>query len=210
MRELKELLCEGERIYELTRCASSSVYFIGPETDDINHMDVSGALEDTLHRMLDAEFTEEEIAEHLCAYQDSDAMDDDDCYYIDLDYVIYDFYPMSILDTGIHYEEPRHTYTVHFFDTVICKNLVIKDDSTDGEILEAMQEKLGINPEGALFWAAQLVRISLPSVTSLCVPGIRRMRSRWPGRQHRHSLLPCLAKSSHRLRWRCYFLSRFF
>ena len=145
MRELKELLCEGERIYELTRCASSSVYFIGPETDDINHMDVSGALEDTLHRMLDAEFTEEEIAEHLCAYQDSDAMDDDDCYYIDLDYVIYDFYPMSILDTGIHYEEPRHTYTVHFFDTVICKNLVIKDDSTDGEILEAMQEKLGIN-----------------------------------------------------------------
>ena len=62
----------------------------------------------------------------------------------------------------------------------------------------------------ALFWAAQLVRISLPSVTSLCVPGIRRMRSRWPGRQHRHSLLPCLAKSSHRLRWRCCFLSRFF
>ena len=61
-----------------------------------------------------------------------------------------------------------------------------------------------------LFWAAQLVRISLPSVTSLCVPGIRRMRSRWPGRQHRHSLLPCLAKSSHRLRWRCCFLSRFF
>ena len=48
------------------------------------------------------------------------------------------------------------------------------------------------------------------SVTSLCVPGIRRMRSRWPGRQHRHSLLPCLAKSSHRLRWRCCFLSRFF
>ena len=104
MRELKELLCEGERVYELTRCASSSVYFIGPETDDINHMDVSGALEDTLHRMVDAGFTEEEIAEHLCAYQDSDAMDDDDCYYIDLDYVIYDFYPMSILDTGIHYE----------------------------------------------------------------------------------------------------------
>lgn len=50
----------------------------------------------------------------------------------------------------------------------------------------------------------------VPSVTSLCVPGIRRMRSRWPGRQHRHSLLPCLAKSSHRLRWRCCFLSRFF
>ena len=96
---------------------------------------------------MDAGFTEEEIAEHLCAYQDSDAMDDDDCYYIDLDYVIYDFYPMSILDTGIHYEEPRHTYTVHFFDTVICKNLVIKDDATDDEILEAMQEKLGINPE---------------------------------------------------------------
>lgn len=147
MRELKELLCEGERVYELTRCASSSVYFIGPETDDINHMDVSGALEDTLHRMVDAGFTEEEIAEHLCAYQDSDAMDDDDCYYIDLDYVIYDFYPMSIIDTGIHYEEPQHTYTVHFFDTVICKNLVIKDDATDDEILEAMQEKLGINPE---------------------------------------------------------------
>ena len=103
MRELKELLSEGERVYELTRCASSSVYFIGPETDDIDHMDVSGALEDTLHRMVDAGFTEEEIAEHLCAYQDSDAMDDDDCYYIDLDYVIYDFYPMSILDIGIHY-----------------------------------------------------------------------------------------------------------
>lgn len=65
MRELKELLCEGERVYELTRCASSPVYFIGPETDDIDHMDVSGALEDTLHRMLDVEFTEEEIAEHL-------------------------------------------------------------------------------------------------------------------------------------------------
>ena len=36
------------------------------------------------------------------------------------------------------------------------------------------------------------------------------MRSRWPGRQHRHSLLPCLAKSSHRLRWRCCFLSNNF
>ena len=36
---------------------------------------------------------------------------------------------------------------MHFFDTVICKNLVIKDDATDDEILEAMQEKLGINPE---------------------------------------------------------------
>lgn len=142
MRELKELLCEGERVYELTRCASSYVYFIGPETDDINHMDVSGALEDTLHRMVDAGFTEEEIAEHLCAYQDSDAMDDDDCYYIDLDYVIYDFYPMSIIDTGIHYEESQHTYTVHFFDTVICKNLVIKDDGQTMKFLKPCRKSL--------------------------------------------------------------------
>ena len=44
MRKLKELLCEGERIYELTRCASSSVYFIGPETDDIDRMDILGFL----------------------------------------------------------------------------------------------------------------------------------------------------------------------
>ena len=142
MRELKELLCEGERVYELTRCASSSVYFIGPETDDINHMDVSGALEDTLHRMVDAGFTEEEIAEHLCAYQDSDAMDDDDCYYIDLDYVIYDFYPMSILDTGIHYEEPRHTYTVHFFDTVICKNLLSRTTRQTMKFLKPCKKNL--------------------------------------------------------------------
>lgn len=46
----------------------------------------------------------------------------------------------------------------------------------------------------ALFWAAQLVRISLPSVTSLCVPGIRRMRSRWPGRQHRLQFVAMLGK----------------
>ena len=126
MRELKELLSEGERVYELTRCASSSVYFIGPETDDIDHMDVSGALEDTLHRMVDAGFTEEEIAEHLCAYQDSDAMDDDDCYYIDLDYVIYDFYPMSILDIGIHTKRHSILILYIFLAQLSAKTLLLR------------------------------------------------------------------------------------
>ena len=39
--------------------------------------------------------------------------------------------------------------TVHFFDLPLSgkKPLFIKDDATDDEILEAMQEKLGINPE---------------------------------------------------------------
>lgn len=71
---------DGGRIYE----------FIGPEDMD-ERGDIAGAIEDTLHKMLDAGFNEEDIEIYLGAVKsnriDSD-LNSDDVIYIDLDYVI--------------------------------------------------------------------------------------------------------------------------
>ena len=54
MEILKELLKENEAIYEVTCCASKSTYIIGPVVEDINRdIDLSGCIEETLHRMLE-------------------------------------------------------------------------------------------------------------------------------------------------------------
>ena len=147
MRELKELLCEGERVYELTRCASSSVYFIGPETDDINHMDVSGALEDTLHRMVDAGFTEEKLQNiyvRIRILMQWMMMTVITLIWI-MSFMIF-IQCQSLIQVFI---TKNHGILIQCISLtpLSAKNLVIKDDATDDEILEAMQEKLGINPE---------------------------------------------------------------
>ena len=150
MEKLRILLGVDETIYEIERCAAASVYVIGPIVDDVERqLDVSGCIEDTLHRMIDAGCSEEEISETLSAKIDMDAFsgDDESVYSIDLGYVIYDFYPIQVIDTGNHYKRPSHEYTVHFWDKIICQHLEIPDDATDEEILEASTAILGINPD---------------------------------------------------------------
>lgn len=113
---LKGLLSEDETIYEIVRCAASPVYIIGPVVDDIERkLDLGGCIEDTLHRMLDAKYGDELILEALHASNVTKIGEEIDggTYYIDLGYVIYDFYPMQVIDTKHHYKRPSHEYVVH-------------------------------------------------------------------------------------------------
>ena len=92
---LKGLLSEDETIYEIVRCAASPVYVIGPVVDDIERkLDLGGCIEDTLHRMLDAECGDELILEALHASNVTEIGEkiDSGTYYIDLGYIIYDFF----------------------------------------------------------------------------------------------------------------------
>lgn len=138
---LKKLLGRDETIYEIERCAAAPIYVIGPVVEDIDRqLDISGCIEDTLHRMLEAGCDEKLVYEALHASLDYDTFgcDSDSDYSIDLGYVIYDFYPMHVIDTGNHYERPVHEYTVHFWDKVLCQHLEIPDDAADEEILTAV------------------------------------------------------------------------
>lgn len=38
-------------------------------------------------------------------------------------------------------------YTVHYWDTVLCKNFTVMEDATDEELLQAMGDKFGFNTE---------------------------------------------------------------
>ena len=38
-------------------------------------------------------------------------------------------------------------YTVHYWDTVLCKNFAVKEDATDEELLQVMGDKFGFNTE---------------------------------------------------------------
>ena len=150
MEVLRGLLSEDETIYEIARCVSAPIYIIGPVVDDIERkLDVSGCIEDTLHRLLDNKYGEDIISEALSAYLSSTCSEEFDAatYHIDLGYIIYDFYPLHVIDTGNHYKRPSHEYVVHFWDKIICKHLEIPDDPTDEEILGAISNLLGINPD---------------------------------------------------------------
>lgn len=150
MEILRGLLSEDETIYEVVRCAAAPIYIIGPIVDDIERkLDVSACIEDTLHRLLDNKYGEDIISEALSAYLSSTCSEESNAatYYIDLGYLIYDFYPLRAIDTGNHYKRPSHEYEVCFFDKIICKCLEIPDDPTDEEILEAVSNLIGINPD---------------------------------------------------------------
>lgn len=98
---LKKLLGRDETIYEIERCAAAPIYVIGPVVEDIDRqLDISGCIEDTLHRMLEAGCDEKLVYEALHASLDYDAFgcDSDSDYSIDLGYVIYDFYPMRVIE----------------------------------------------------------------------------------------------------------------
>lgn len=150
MEILKGLLGEDETIYEIVRCAAAPVYVIGPVVEDISRqLDIAGCIEDTLHRMLDAKCTDEQISEVMNTSKiDGDYFFfDGSMHYIDLGYIIYDFYPVSIIDTENHYKRPTHEYVLHYWDRIICQHLEIPDDATDEEILEAVTAVTGINPD---------------------------------------------------------------
>ena len=148
MEILKELLKENEAIYEITCCASKSTYVIGPVVEDIERdIDLSGCIEDTLRRMIKKGYADDDIFYVLSATKESTDDHHESDYYIDLGYVICDFYPTGIIQTGICYKQPMVTYAVHYWDTVLCKNFTVKEDSTDEELLKAMSDKFGFNTE---------------------------------------------------------------
>lgn len=149
MEILKELLKENEAIYEVTCCASKSTYIIGPVVEDINRdIDLSGCIEETLHRMLENGCLDSDIFCVLSATKEDTKQEQHESdYNIDLGYVICDFYPTGIVETGICYEQPMIAYTVHYWDTVLCKNFTVEEDATDEELLQAMGDKFGFNTE---------------------------------------------------------------
>lgn len=149
MEILKELLEEDEAIYEITCCASKSTYIIGPVVEDIERdIDMSACIEDTLHRMIKKKCSDDDIFCVLSATQENTKQENHESdYYIDLGYVICDFYPTGIIETGIRYEQPMVTYAVHYWDIVLCKNFAVKEDATDEELLQAMGDKFGFNTE---------------------------------------------------------------
>lgn len=148
MEQLKKLLTSDEAIYKISRCGGLPVYIVGPIVTDVDRqLDISGCIEDTLHRMLDAELSDADIFEVLHASKCDDTYDESVDYYIDMDYIIYSFLPIAVTDIGVHYERPVSVYTVHYWDKVLCKHLVLPDDTTDDEVLESLSNVLGINPD---------------------------------------------------------------
>lgn len=146
---LKTLLTENEAIYEISRDCERSIKVIGPQVRDVDrNLDITKCIEETLHRMLDAGCSDGEISEILDASTTNNYdIDDENDYYIDLDYVITNFHPISIQYTGIHYERPVSLYTAHHRLCVLCKHVTIPDEATDDEILDIMHDKFGIDQD---------------------------------------------------------------
>lgn len=148
--KLKKLMAEDEAIYEITRMAGSSIYCIGPKVNDVNRIDVSGCIEDTLHRMLEAKDDENYIYAILKAMKTASLPEEpeDFCstYYIDLGYVIFDFYPTSVIDTHIYYKRTSAEYTVYYWMNTICSHMDVYDEATDDEVLEAVASLISIDP----------------------------------------------------------------
>lgn len=146
---LESLLMEGEEVYEINRYSAPAVYMIGPKVDDVaRKLDVSGCIEDTLHRMIDKKCSEDDILDTMGAkkLKEQDYEEDSD-YYIDLDYVIPAFFPTSVVRTGVVYTRPSFIYTARYGDIVLCKQVRIFADSTDEEVLNVIHDKFGINQD---------------------------------------------------------------
>lgn len=88
MRDIRELLEEDDVLFRFTTTQNyyGYLYVIGESNSD----DISCQLEETLHRMIDADWSDEDIASTLGAHKvDSiEDYDEDDFICIDLDYVI--------------------------------------------------------------------------------------------------------------------------
>lgn len=147
--DMKELLTEGQAVYEIVCMTSSPIYIIGAYVEDIGcELDLSGCIESTLHTMIAAGWTADDIYSclraGLCTITD---VEDDSFYYIDLDYGIQDFTPMHVLYTSIIYEPEMISYTVRYYDKVLCSHFELTKDATDDEVLEQLEWKFGINPD---------------------------------------------------------------
>lgn len=118
---LRTILGEDEAIYRISRDypAMFPIYVIGPQTEDRDdpgrYLDISGCIEDTLHRVLDA-------GGDVWSILGADKYDPEDrnlfdengeplgnIYELDLGYAILDFYPVSI-EWEEDYEEPVISY----------------------------------------------------------------------------------------------------
>lgn len=147
--DMKELLTEGQAVYEIICMTSSPIYIIGAYVEDIGReLDLSGCIESTLHAMIAAGWTADDIYSclhaGLCTITD---VEDDSFYYIDLDYGIQDFTPTHVLYTSIIYEPEMISYTVRYYDKALCSHFELTKDATDDEVLEQLEWKFGINPD---------------------------------------------------------------
>ena len=166
---LRPLLEEGETIYLVGRCQAMPICIIGPYVDDIGkHLDVSGCIEGTLHRMLENGCSDDEIMVVLGAEKGTSYNEEKDDYYIDLDYVIQEFYPDSVNYSGIMYKRPQNTYLVSQVVKVhLTKdkwvvdiyndldNIAIPEDANDEEVFEALRdasylEKIGLEEDSLI------------------------------------------------------------
>lgn len=151
MNKLKKLLSEGEAIYVIERLTERPIYIIGDYSENPDReLDVSNCIEYTLHCMLDAGWSDDEISEILDTDKllASDTYDDESGdYYIDLNYVIYDFYPIGLSFSGIAYKRPTNSFKAYHKNNILCKNLIVPDNPTNDEILDVMHDKFGINPD---------------------------------------------------------------
>ena len=90
----KDIVGEGETVYAfyLEGMYWGAFRFVGPSDVSLDHMDIGGAIEDTLHRMLDEHMSEDAIRYHLGAVREDseDGVDweENGGHYIDLGYVL--------------------------------------------------------------------------------------------------------------------------
>lgn len=151
---LRPLLEEDETIYLVGRCQAMPICIIGPYVDDIGRkLDISGCIEETLHRMIENGCSDEEIRIVLDAQKGNVYDIEDGDYYIDLYYIIREFYPVSVDYSGILYERPQNTYSViqilkaHLAQDEwvvdvykdLDVNFTISEDANDEEVFDSLR-----------------------------------------------------------------------
>lgn len=91
-RNISTFYDEDERVASFVTDKNYYVkrFFIIPKSPDIDYIDIAGCIEDTLHRLIDADMDDEGIFEVLGAEKitEDNPFDEDEDYYVDLDYFI--------------------------------------------------------------------------------------------------------------------------
>lgn len=111
--KLKELLEEDEAVYALRiqTYPNQISYFIGPDVDDTDWLDIFACIEDTLHRVLGAGWGDSQIWETVSLRKGMAGEGDID---IDLGYILPNIgeYPGSVEPTYVKYVAPCDRYKV--------------------------------------------------------------------------------------------------
>lgn len=162
---LNPLLMEGEEIYLIHRMCAMPIYVIGPQAEDFDKLDVSGMIEDTLHRLLENDIDpwdiikaeELEMLRNRLENYDDDIYDEEEIYDVDLGYVIHDFYPTLVEKTGCLYNPTAHSYTLICGVDIVDDDVSIPDDASDEEIIMLVLAIAGNNAAYTTFENAILI-----------------------------------------------------